>query len=201
MNKIVQIFTVFALLGGFSSSAAALTINDVGVAGVMEGQVDAGPGNINEATIANEILGMGANQNKLVVIPIGVNCIGGQNNQSPCQYFTGANNYNGTVANGIQQTTNVTVLTPEALASEFILVKFDGPNAGYVLFNTAAWLGAGNTALPADGSGILNWGAEASGTSHYTYFGTRTVPDGGASVLLLGAALSGVGILRRRLNV
>jgi hypothetical protein len=67
-----------------------------------------------------------------------------------------------------------------------------------VLFNTADWLGAGNTALPSNGSTI--WDASGSGLSHYTYFGTRSVPDGGITISLLGSALVGLGLLRRKLG-
>ena len=109
------------------------------------------------------------------------------------------NVYSGTVSGGTQQTTNPEVFIPALLTSEYFLAKFDGPNAGYVLFNTADFLAAGNTSIPANGSSI--WISKGSGLSHYTFFGTTSVPDGGTTLLLLGAALGGLGIVRRRMNV
>lgn len=196
MKKTLPIFAAVALLFGFSSSAAALTINDPGVAGLLEGQVASNT--TNEATISNFILAMLANQT-IAAPPVNGDTVNCSPDQGTCEYKTGATNYNGTVSGGTQQTTNPTVLIAAALNSEWILAKFDGPNAGYVLFNTAAFLAAGNTALPANGATI--WDAQGSGLSHYTYFGTRTVPDGGASLLLLGAALGAVGLMRRRMNI
>lgn len=197
MKNTLPIFAAVALLFGFGSSAAALTINDPGVAGILEGQFASNT--TNEAIAANQILSMGANQtiDAAIATPgLGVNCIG----QGPtCDYMTGVNNYNGSVSGGVQ-VLDTTSLTAAAFASQFILAKFDGPNAGYVLFNTADWVTFwGSTTLPANGSTI--WGPGQNGLSHYTYFGTRTVPDGGASLLLLGAALGAVGMLRRRMNV
>lgn len=196
MKKTLPIFAVLTLLFGFSSNAAALTINDPGVAGILEGQVSTNP--TNEATISNFILAMGANS-VVAAPPVNGDVVNCSADQGTCEYKTGSNNYNGTVSGGTQQVSNPTILTAAALASQYILAKFDGPNAGYVLFNTADWLAAGNTTLPANGSTI--WSANGSGLSHYTYFGTRTVPDGGASLLLLGAGLGVVGMLRRRMNI
>ena len=206
MKKSFAIIAAVALLSGFSSQAAALpiSINDPGVVGLLEGQT-ANDVTV-EAQIANNILSLGESVTVLASVfaspAVGdINCNGGQNDQRPCHYMTGDNAYSGTVTGGVKQDTNPTVLLPQALLSAYILVKFDGPNAGYVLFNTADWLAAGNTTLPATGDGLANWGAQGSGNSHYTYFGSRTVPDGGMSLLLLGAALGGLGILRRRMNV
>ena len=195
MKKTLGILAAITLLFGFSSSAVALTIDQAGVVGIMEGQVDSNLA--NEVIIANTILAMGENQTQLALTPAGVNCSA---DQLPCEYRTGDNVYSGTVSGGTKQETNPTVLTAGALASAYFLAKYDGPNAGYVLFNTADWLGAGNTTVPANGSTI--WDASGSGLSHYTYFGTRTtVPDGGTALILLGAALAGLGIVRRRMNV
>ena len=195
MKKTLPIFAALALLFGFSSSASALTINDPGVAGILEGQVASNT--TNEATISNFILAMGANQT-IAAPPVNGDTVNCSPDQGTCEYKTGNNNYNGTVSGGVQVTTTPTVLTAAALASEYILAKFDGPNAGYVLFNTADWLAAGNTALPSNGSTI--WDAQGSGLSHYTYFGTSTVPDGGITISLLGSALVGLGLLRRKLG-
>jgi hypothetical protein len=189
MKKTLAAFT---LLFGFSSSAAALTINDPGVVGYMEGQVDSNVA--NETIIADTILGMGQNETQVVVTPPGVDCTGGTD-QSPCEYHTGNNTYSGSVSGGVKVDNDSGVLTASALTSQYFIAKYDGPNAGYVLFNTADWLAAGNTSIPLNGSTI--WSSKGSGLSHYSYFGSANVPDGGMSLILLGAALAGLGILRR----
>ena len=158
-----------------------------------------------DATEALEkrLLAMGDNQTVLVsaVGPAGVDCVGGLLDQSPCQYFTGTNGseYNGTLSGGTQDTTSPGTLNGAELTSLFFLAKYAGPNAGYVLFNTADWVAANGTTVPANGSTI--WSVQGSGLSHYTYFGSTSVPDGGPSLLLLGAAVAGLGIVRRRMNV
>jgi hypothetical protein len=77
----------------------------------------------------------------------------------------------------------------------------------------AQTLGAGNTTLTLAGSGILKDGTAADDTAgdwtlafgvsgaSFRYLSTsaNTVPDGGTTVLLLGAALSGLGLLRKKL--
>lgn len=194
MKKTLGILAALTLLFGLSPSAVALTINDAGVVGILEGQVASNT--TNEAIISNQILAMGESQTQLALIPAGVNCSA---DQLPCEYRTGDNPYSGTVSGGTQQTTTPTILTAAALTSIYFLAKYDGPNAGYVLFNTTDWLAAGNTTVPANGSTI--WDPTGSGLSHYTYFGSTSVPDGGTSLLLLGAALGGLGIVRRRMNV
>jgi hypothetical protein len=195
MKKTLPILAAVALLFGFSSSAVALTINDAGVAGILEGQVASNT--TNEATISNFILAMSANQ-VIAAPPVNGDVVNCSPDQGTCEYKTGVNNFNGSVSGGVQQTTNPTVLIAAALTSQYILAKYDGPNAGYVLFNTAAWLAAGNTSLPANGSTI--WDPNGSGLSHYTYFGSTSVPDGGITISLLGSALVGLGLLRRRLG-
>jgi hypothetical protein len=203
MKKTLPLVAAIALLFGFSSSASALTLDDPGVVGLLEGQT-ANNATV-EAQIGTNILSLG--EDAVVLASFfsspdagDINCDGGTNDQEPCEYRTGDNVYASQIlSGGVQQTTDPTVLTPEALASEYILAKYDGPNAGYVLFNVADWLADGNTALPATGEGLANWGTQ--GISHYTYFGTRTVPDGGITISLLGSALVGLGLLRRRMNI
>jgi len=81
---------------------------------------------------------------------------------------------------------------------------------GSSLFATTTTLASGVDAYPfvINGSGIINSnsyyltledlivGSEVSVDSH---FSTLSVPDGGATVILLGIALSGIGLLRKKL--
>ncbi len=42
---------------------------------------------------------------------------------------------------------------------------------------------------------------EGAGTSHYALFNPTTVPDGGATLMLLGGALVALGALRRKSGI
>jgi hypothetical protein len=70
----------------------------------------------------------------------------------------------------------------------YLLAKYDGPNYG-----AEVW-------FVGDLSGIVTIPALGGkyGLSGWTLFGPgQTVPDGGTSVMLLGAGLSGLGLVRR----
>ena len=73
----------------------------------------------------------------------------------------------------------------------YLLGKFDGPNYG-----SEVWIITGLTGtitMPEFGSG------EQYGLSHVYLFnpGTPSVPDGGTTLMLLGSALGGIGLVRR----
>jgi hypothetical protein len=75
----------------------------------------------------------------------------------------------------------------------YALGKYDGQNAGWILFHLPT---IGST-LPEFSYSIWGQDAEQYRLSNYTVF--NSVPDGGATVALLGSILVGFGILRRRL--
>ena len=75
----------------------------------------------------------------------------------------------------------------------YLAAKWDGPQGGAMVYDIAG-LAAGTVIdLPqtAFGHGMTGW---------TLIDGTTTVPDGGTTVLLLGAALSGLGLVRRKLS-
>ena len=82
----------------------------------------------------------------------------------------------------------------------YLVVQYDGPNGGSVLVN----LGGNDASVPYDSSAI--WGtADKYAISHYSLIAPTTpptptsvpVPDGGATVLMLGSALMGIAAFRR----
>ncbi len=93
-----------------------------------------------------------------------------------------------------------------AAGYQFVLAKYDGQNGGYVLF----FLNGAAATLPDVSNPI--WGSVGTdqyAIGHHTGFnatvtGTPTpfssVPDGGTTLILLGAALAGLGLVRRRFN-
>jgi len=72
----------------------------------------------------------------------------------------------------------------------YILAKYDAGNAGSIVFMVS---GLTTVDLPMTYNGY--------GLSHYTLFNLTTVPDGGATLALLGCALVGLGALRRKFGV
>jgi len=75
----------------------------------------------------------------------------------------------------------------------YLLGKYDGPNGGSAVWNVQGLTGI--VTIPANGF-------PAYGLSHWSLFGPGggNVPDGGTTVMLLGAALGALGMARRFLN-
>ena len=186
-------YTSWAVAIGLALTAApasALTINDAGVVGTVEaGTQNSSPP--NETEWANYLLSLGAST---TTTADGNTPLDGQNET----YKTGSNDYNATLSTGTQSgPVGDNDPIPNVAGSDYALVKYDGPNAGYVLYNVADFDG-GSGNLPEFSYSL--WGkAEQYRVSHVTTFGgtTTTVPDGGATLILLGAALSGLGAARR----
>jgi len=92
---------------------------------------------------------------------------------------------------------NDTTLTIPSGGAEYILAKYDGPNS---LIGSEVWyIGglSGTITIPADDG---TYGL--SGTTFLTDSpgGGTTVPDGGATLALMGAAMVGLGALRRKIS-
>lgn len=193
MKKLLTIATALAVACAINTSAYALTINDTGVVGAFSGETAPNSSVPEELAAAQHLLDMAIN----TLDPLGCSLSG----NSAC-YATGDNDYSGTLSGGVQ-VQNTGVLNAAALSSAFVLGKYDGPNAGYVLFHVADWVAVNGTSIPSTSATIwLNNQDNGYGLSHYTYFGSNgggdPVPDGGTTLMLLGVAFGGLGMLRRR---
>jgi hypothetical protein len=72
----------------------------------------------------------------------------------------------------------------------YLLAKYDGPSGGSEVWNVQGLTGI--VTIP------LFWENGTLGLSHWTLFGgAGGVPDGGTTVMLLGAALGALGMARR----
>jgi VPDSG-CTERM motif len=102
---------------------------------------------------------------------------------------------------GLQDATaGVTTDTPGGSAGTinttgwtYLLGKYDAGQAGAYV-----WYVAGLTSATIPNS-IGTCGNSGCGLSHYTLFNGGAVPDGGATIGLLGLAMLGLGYVRRRL--
>ena len=191
-KKLTIIAVMIAFISIFGSNASALTINDPGVVGGVHG--DLGNSNVSTETVAAEfILDMIAPaSDSNGPAAGGVAC--DISTQDGC-YATSNTEYSGDLSGGVQGASNDNTVDA---GFEYALAKYDGQNGGYVLF----YLGGVATTLPSVSNTL--WGAadtDQYALSHYTAFnGTPTVPDGGTTLILLGAALGGLGLVRRRFN-
>jgi hypothetical protein len=113
--------------------------------------------------------------------------------------------YSGTITfNGGQSTVGIngdaTIDIPAGWGGA--LAKYDGQNAGYVLF----LFGGTASTIPEYPWNLWTTNHEQYQISHYTLFrgtggltpGTQSVPEGGAGVALLGLVLAGMGFVARR---
>ena len=182
-KKLAVLITSFAFVSVFAANASAVTLNDNGVVGAFTNATLPGPGNPpeDEDALAEQLLDMAI----LSTNPAGCNI----SNAALACMATGDNNYSGDLGTPTKVDNNST----DVAGWTWVLGKYDGPNAGYILYFVPDLAGG---VIPSDPSPI--WGTGGFGLSHTLRWGTVSVPDGGATLMLLGAALSGLGLMRRR---
>ena len=173
-SKLVALAGLSVLLAS-SASAVVLTINEGlgGAVGGMVGSIDPGsPADLDsEVVYVNNLLALGANAFTTI---------------SGHDYDTTAWNFNGTVAvaGTLNYPTNPPLTGPEGFT--YVLAKLG--NTSFVWF-------VGGEAFDLSS----NFG-QGNGLSHWAAFTptTKKVPDGGATVVLLGLGLVGMSFLARR---
>ena len=195
---------IFACLMPSLAQANTITLNSPGIVGAVEGKVTAS-NPTNEEILSEFLLSMAINSTIQVSdaappanLPIGCNT-----DLAPCEYKTGSNDYGAADLTFIGKLDggSPNILAQHQGANVYIMAKYDGPNAGYILFHLAHW-----NANPANTDNVLpQYAADIFdgqyALSNYNAFtGPTNVPDGGATLALLGGALLGLGALRRKLN-
>jgi hypothetical protein len=185
-KKLAILTTSIAFVSVFAVNASAVTIDDNGVVGAFTSGSVEGPGNPPEAEDAAAEFLLDMLSNTEFPNPCSLS-----NTTGVC-FHTSDNGdgtgYSGNLGTPVKVDNNST----DVAGWTWVLGKYDGPNAGYILFYIPDW---GNT-IPSNPSTI--WGTGEFGLSHTLRWGTVSVPDGGATLMLLGAALSGLGLMRRR---
>lgn len=183
--------------------ANTITLNDPGIVGAVEGVLTASnPDNVE--ILAERLLAMAINQVILAPAIPGINCDGGNVDQTPCEYKTGDNEYASANLTFVgKDDTGSNNITSLLQGDVYIMAKYDGPNAGYILFYLPDWnADPANTdnVLPQHPWSIFGTQDGQFAITHYNAYTVTNVPDGGLTLALLGGALLGLGALRRRFN-
>ena len=191
--KICKIKLGIALLAAcmLSSQAYALSINDTGVVGTIEPSSGSGSSVSDELAWANYLL-------TLATSKVDISADADADGKIEL-YNTGTNAYSvvtpltGGTKDDSGSLGNIT-------GYEYVLAKYDGPNAGYIMYNVADW---GLASLPkypcgSDLPTADNWcdGEPATpqyALSHWTGFGGTPV-SAPTTLLIMSLGLFGVGV-------
>jgi hypothetical protein len=179
-----RIWAVAIAFGFLAVPAHAITLNDPGVVGAYQGALaNANP--TSETDLAQDLLDL----------------LDGQTDPAGCNVSTDAGCMAASdpgVAGGDTYSGTLTLTANEggdSTGATYAIGKYDGVNGGYVLFYLPDLGGP----IPTVSNPL--WGATGTdqyALSHVRYFTSgTTVPDGGSTLILLGAALSGLGVARR----
>jgi len=165
---------VAAALLTFTPSARALTIGDAHELGFVNFGIPSGDS--DRLTYVNHLIGMTP----------------GTSDKADGQtYFRSGNNFGSlapAVLGGLVDGTSTSINLGTGGTYLYLFAKYDGPNYGSEVWYVGDL--SGMIMIPASAGGY--------GLSGWTLFGSAaTTPDGGTTVMLLGAALGVLGMVRR----
>jgi VPDSG-CTERM motif len=179
----------FGVLAGLPSAAQALTIGDGNYLGSVTPPEPSSP--TDEEGYINRLLPLSPGVH-VMVDPDGITRTYDRSSVScgtcPAAVFSGIKQDGGFVDNG-DGTTNVDL---GAGGFTYLLAKYDGPNGADAVWNVQGLTGIVTIPLNAFGYGLSHWSLFGPGSTG--------VPDGGTTVMLLGAALGALGMARRFLK-
>ena len=174
-NKLAMLSAAFcAAMLAFSHNASALTIGDGHELGFVNFGIPSGDS--DRLTYVNHLVGM---------------AVGTSDKADGQTYFRSNNAFSPlpqAVLGGLVDGTSTTINLGSGLYT-YLFAKYDGPNYGSEVWYVADLSGTITIPATAGGYGLSGW----------TLFGPGggAVPDGGTTVMLLGAALGALGIARR----
>ena len=185
---LAAIALTFGVLAALPGTAQALTIGDAtNYLGSVGNPEPANPS--DEEGYINRLVPLSPGVHVLVD-PDGITRTYDRSNVAcvgcPAAVFNSRNNAPVNNGNG---TTNVNLGTG---GFTYLLAKYDGPNGGDAVWNVQGLTGIVTIPFNAFGHDISHWSLFGPGDG--------TVPDGGTTVMLLGAALGALGMARRFLN-
>jgi hypothetical protein len=165
---------VFAVMLAFSHNASPLTIGDAHELGFVQFGIPSGDS--DRLTYVNHLVGMAL----------------GTTDKADGQTYTRSNNDFGSLASAVLtghvSGTSTSIDLGTGGTYLYLFAKYDGPNYGSEVWYVGDLSGMITIPDSAGGYGLSGW----------TLFGSAgSVPDGGTTAMLLGAALSALGIARR----
>ena len=173
-TKIAMLCAAFcAALFAFNPNASALTIGDGHEIGFVNFGIPSG--DQDRTDYVNHLIGMGL----------------GTQDDFQGQHFTRSNNSFGPLSTAVfhHNGTSTSINLGAVGTYTYLFAKYDGPNYGSEVWYVGDLSGTITIPATAGGYGLSGW----------TLFttGGQGVPDGGTTVMLLGAALSALGMARR----
>ena len=173
-TKLAMLCTaVCAAMLAFSPNANALTIGDTHEIGFVNFGIPSG--DQDRTNYVNHLIGMG---------------LGTQDDFSG-QHFTRSNNNFGPLSTAVfaLNGTSTSINLGAVGTYTYLFAKYDGPNYGSEVWYVGDLSGIITIPATAGGYGLSGWTLFTSGG--------QGVPDGGTTVMLLGAALGALGMARR----
>jgi hypothetical protein len=173
-NKLAMLSAAFcAAMLAFSHNASALTIGDAHELGFVSYGIPSG--DADRLIYVNHLVGMAL----------------GTKNKADGQSYTRSNNAFSPLPLAVLPAvdgTGTTINLGTGLYT-YLFAKYDGPNYGSEVWYVADLSGTITIPATAGGYGLSGWSLFGPGGG--------AVPDGGTTVMLLGAALGALGIARR----
>ncbi len=225
VQKTIAVAAVIGMCGCFaptSAKATTITLTLGSGASYAIGQVFGSASNGGEPQHDNDditqFLGMAPSVSGNFTIPEGTYfyqrtslSTAGLSLDTTTESYNGAGNISGLTHVTIGGEAYIQFTLPSVVNPySFLLPKYDGPNGGGELYYVGGFAPGTTINIPlnadvAGSGGVTNLVDVTSGgygmTSFVIVSGTRTnVPDGGATALLLGAAVCGIGLIRRKLS-
>lgn len=177
-KKLALLCTAFcAAMFAFNYNANALTIGDDHELGFVEFGIPSG--DQDRTNYVNHLIGMGL----------------GDQNDFGGQHFTRSNNDFGPLPDAIfsHNGTSTSIDLGAVGTYTYLFAKYDGPNYGSEVWYVGDLGGIITIPDTAGGYGLSGW-------TLFTGGNLPGVPDGGTTVMLLGAALGSLGMARRFLK-
>ena len=161
---------------GFASQGSALTIHDAHELGFVEFGIPSG--DQDRVDYVNAMIDLALGGSTVVI-----------KNGTPNTVTRSLNDF-GPLADAVFALNGTGTNIDLGTGYDYLFAKYDGPNYGAEVWDITGLTGV--IKIPATGGGY-----GLSGWTLFTPDGGTNVPDGGATVSLLGAALTGMGLLRR----
>ena len=202
IKRAVAMFVIACVVPSLAQ-AGPITLNDPGIVGAVEGKITAS-NPTKEEILAEFLLAMAINSTIKIsdATPPANLPHGCSDALKPCEYKTGDNVYGPADLTYVDKNDGGTAnIKLEHQGNVYIMAKYDGQNAGYILFYLPDW-----NDNPANTDNVIPkfpgdiFGNQYAISNYVVFSGPKNVPDGGMTISLLGMAMAGMGLIARRMK-